>query len=61
MTRITFSRETGAVTVHDSCGCVFCDLGDRPREYDGVLGHLQKTHDVVPCTRRDKIYESPHK
>lgn len=40
-----------APVIIDSCGCVFCDLGSIPRDYNGKPAHFQRDHTIVFCTK----------
>ncbi len=41
------------VEVHDSCGCVFCDVGLEPeRRFGRLMHHRDRCDDWVPCTRQ---------
>lgn len=49
------SVEDARPIVHDSCGCVFCDLDLEPRLLDGELVHdhepAKRVFGHIPCTR----------
>lgn len=47
---MTDEKPEGA-KIENSCGCIFCDLGDSPREFEGKPAHFLGNGDVIFCTR----------
>jgi hypothetical protein len=46
--------------VHDSCGCVFCDIGFDPDVLvDGVKFHSDSRRGLILCERRPAIPATP--
>lgn len=44
-------KEDNTVEFIDSCGCMFCDMGDKPRDYKGRMAHYHYNGTIMYCLR----------
>lgn len=53
--------ESPKVKIENSCGCVFCDLGDTPRAFQGKPAHIQRSGDVILAIRQMRLKNAQNK